>query len=265
MRVAIISDHRGWDWAGCEEVWLGVASQALELGHKVAVFLCRRNVPREKIEPLIDRGMEVHVPGRGTTIVERTRRISWKLASLIAPLSAPFQAIEGFSPDVVLYNLGDAIPNAVVLDQIKRARALRWPYVVMCNNSHLFDPPPEGSHRDAAIEIYQGARLVLSTAARAISDVEQMLAASVAESRVVRNPVTMKDTSALPMPANPVVQLAQIGRLDYIQKGQDTLLAALGTCSFRQDQWQLTVYGDGRNPITCGAWPNIMESRTASR
>jgi glycosyltransferase involved in cell wall biosynthesis len=118
----------------------------------------------------------------------------------------------------------------------------------MCNNSHLFDPPPAGSHRDAAVELYQGARLVLSQAARAITDVEQMLAVRVAERRVVRNPVTMKDTSVLPMPANPVVQIAHIGRLDYLQKGQDTLLAALGACSFREQQWQLSFYGDGGDP-----------------
>jgi glycosyltransferase involved in cell wall biosynthesis len=191
--------------------------------------------------------MELHIPGRSATLVERARRISWKLGSLVAPLSAPFQAIESFSPNVVLYNSGDAVPNSVVLDQLKRSRALRWPYVIVCNNSHLFDPPIEGSHRDAAVEFYQGARLVLSPAARAISDVEQMLAVRVAESRVVRNPVGIKDTSVIPMPANPVVQIAQIGRLDYVQKGQDTLLAALGASSFRKQPWQLSIYGDGAN------------------
>jgi glycosyltransferase involved in cell wall biosynthesis len=229
-------------------VWFAVASKALELGHKVAVFLCRRNVPEKKLKPLVDLGMELHLPGPGLALVERTRRISWKMGNTIAPWSVPFHKIEKFSPNVVLYNAGDAIPNAAVLSQIKRSNALRWPYVVICNNSHMFDPPPTGSHRDAAVELYQRARLVLSPAARAFSDVEQMLAARIAESRVVRNPVTMNDTSVLPMPANPVVQIAQIGRLDYVQKGQDTLLAALGACSFRQQPWQLSIYGDGGDP-----------------
>jgi L-malate glycosyltransferase len=111
----------------------------------------------------------------------------------------------------------------------------------------LFDPAIDGSHREAAVEFYQGARLVLSPAARAISYVEQMLAARVAESRVVRNPVGIKDTSAMPLPSNPIVQIAQIGRLDYVQKGQDTLLAALGAASFRQEPWQLSIFGDGAN------------------
>jgi glycosyltransferase involved in cell wall biosynthesis len=245
MRIAIISDHRGWEWAGCEDVWFAAASQALERGHKVAVFLCRRNVPEKKLKPLIDLGMELHLPGRSAPLVERARRISWKLGNLIAPWSAPFQAIEKFSPDVLLYNAGDAIPHSAVLDLIKRTRALRWPYVVVCNNSHLFDPPPTGSHREAAVELYQGARLVLSPAARAITDVEQMLAARVFKSRVVRNPVGIKDTSSMPMPADSVVRIAHIGRLDYLQKGQDTLLAALGACSFRQEPWELSLYGDG--------------------
>ena len=58
MRIAIISDLKGWTWAGCEELWVALAESALHAGHKVAVFLSRGAIPAHKIQPLQEMGLE---------------------------------------------------------------------------------------------------------------------------------------------------------------------------------------------------------------
>jgi glycosyltransferase involved in cell wall biosynthesis len=245
MRIAIISDLTNWSWAGCEELWAALAYRALESGHKVSVFLCRQNIPHHQIQPLIDMGLELHLPGAGAALVERTRRLSWRLGNAIAPSFPLFQALEGFSPNVVLISAGDALPSPAFLSQLKRSNALRWPYVLVCHNSHLFQRPIEGAAGDAAARYYLGARRVFFVAERTRMETQHLLAVKLPQSRIVRNPVNMKDIGVLPMPATSTFGIACLGRLAIQSKGQDTLLAALGGPNLKGRNWHLSIYGEG--------------------
>jgi len=245
MRIAIISDLTKWTWAGCEQLWFALADSALESGHKVSVFLCRRNVPHQRMQPLIDRGLELHLPAAGGALVDRTRRLSWRLGDMIAPVFPLFKALDDFSPHVVLISAGDALPSAGFLKQLKRSHALRWPYVVICHNSFLFESPIEGAARDAAVRYYRGARRVFFVAERTRMETEHLLAVKLPHSRIVRNPVNMQDISGLPMPATSAVGIACLGRLAIRSKGQDMLLAALGGPLLKERDWHLSIYGEG--------------------
>lgn len=247
MRIAIISDLTNWTWAGCEELWAALAYRALKSAHKVTVFLCRQKTAHHRMQPLLDMGLELHVPGTGAALVDRARKLSWRLGDAIAPLFPLFTALDKLSPDVVLISAGDAIPSAEFLSQLKRSNALRWPYVLVCHNSHLFEHPIDEAARAEAARYYLGARRVLFVAERTRMEVEHLLAVKLPRSEIVRNPVNMKDTSVLPMPAASTVGIACLGRLAINSKGQDMLLAALGGPSLRGCDWHLSIYGEGRD------------------
>jgi glycosyltransferase involved in cell wall biosynthesis len=156
-----------------------------------------------------------------------------------------FKELDDFSPDVVLISAGDALPSPVFLSQLKRSNALRWPYVLVCHNSHLLEPPIQGAARDAAVQYYQGARRVVFVAERTRQETEHLLAAKLPHSTILRNPVNIKDIGVLPMPATSTVGIACLGRLAINSKGQDMLLAALGGASLRGRDWRLSIYGEG--------------------
>jgi glycosyltransferase involved in cell wall biosynthesis len=128
---------------------------------------------------------------------------------------------------------------------LERSRALAWPYVLICHNSHLFGRPMEMAMRDAAVRYYQGARCVLFVAERTRMETEHLLATALARVRIVRNPVNLTLTSEVAMPAGPTVRIASVGRLAIQSKGQDILLAALGSPELRSRDWQLSFYGTG--------------------
>jgi glycosyltransferase involved in cell wall biosynthesis len=246
MRIAIISDLTKFNWAGCEELWTVLAESALAAGHEVAVFINRENIPPEKMRPLLGVGLKLHFPGYGARAVERARtRLSWKFAGIIAPLFQAFSALNKFAPDIVFISNGDAVPSPEFLGELERSRALAWPYVLICHNSHLFGRPMEMAMRDAAVRYYQGARCVLFVAERTRMETEHLLATALARVRIVRNPVNLTLTSEVAMPAGPTVRIASVGRLAIQSKGQDILLAALGSPELRSRDWQLSFYGTG--------------------
>jgi glycosyltransferase involved in cell wall biosynthesis len=246
MRRAIISDFVKFSWAGCEELWAALARKALQEDHKVAFFQIRETISPDKIQPLQELGLELILPGMGTRLVDRVRgHVSWKLGSVAAPWFPAFVGLHKFAPDVIFINGGEAIPSPEFLHDLTRSHALMFPYVLACHNSYLFREPLGGKAREIAVRYYQGARRVFFVAQRTRNDTEHLLATNLASVTVVRNPVNMTDTRPLPMPSGSTVRIASVGRLLINAKGQDILLAALGSPKFKDRDWQLSIYGDG--------------------
>jgi len=246
MRLAIVSDLTKWSWAGCEELWAALARSALLRGHKVCLFLPRNDAPQNKLRPLEEAGLRVYRPGLGARMVATVRRrVSFKLASVVASGFQLFGKLDSFAPDVVLINSGDTFPDAVFLNEIKRSGALRHPYVIICHNSFLFGRPAAKAAREAAASYYREARRVLFVASRTRLEAEHLLAAKLPQARIVRNPVNMTDLTAMEMPVTATVGLACVGRVATNSKGQDILLAALGSTEIRSLDWRLSIYGRG--------------------
>src|SRR5580704_15625520 len=128
MRIAIVSDLTKWSWAGCEELWLALAHRALERGDKVAVYLCRDKVHTGKLQPLLDRGLELHLPGLSAALAGHVRRISWKLAYGLGSLASPIRSLAGAAHDVLFFNSGDAIPSRIITREITGRGPLPYPY-----------------------------------------------------------------------------------------------------------------------------------------
>lgn len=246
MRIAIISDFTGWNWAGCEELWADLAKRALQEGHTVAFFQSRDAIAQKKIQPLQEAGLELVLPGSGARIVGWSKkRISWRLGSLATSWFALFERLPAFSPDVIFITLGNALPSSEFLHSLERSKVLAFPYVLVCHNSYLFDTPIQRDAQQAIARFYTGARRVLFVAGRTYKETEHLLATTLQHVTVVRNPVNMTDTGPVPMPGGATVRIAALGRLTIRSKGQDILLAALGSPQFIGRDWKLSIYGDG--------------------
>lgn len=246
MRIAIISDLDGWGWAGCEELWAASAKRALQDGHKVAFFQNRETITPGKIQPLREMGLELILPSLGARIVEWVRRrVSWKLGSVAAQWFPSFSGIRQFAPDVVFLNAGVAIPSSAFMEDLERSSALKFPYVLMCHSSYLFEKPIERQVQERAACCYLGAWRVLFAAERTCKETEHLLTAKLSHATIVRNPVNLSGTSPLSMPTGSTVRIASIGRLAIPTKGLDIVLAALGSPQFKDRDWQLSIYGDG--------------------
>ena len=246
MRIAIISDFTGWSWAGCEELWADLARRALQEGHEVGFVQSRESVAPQKLQPLQAMGLQLIRPGTGAMIVNGVkRRVSWKLGSLATPWFSSFTGLDQFAPDVLFLTAGAALPPPEFLSDLERSDALKFPYVVVCHNSYLFDTPIERQTQINAARYYLGARRVLFVAERTYKETEHLLAAKLAHVTIVRNPVNLSNTDFIPMPCGSAVRIASIGRLTMRSKGQDILLAALGSPQFRDREWNLSIYGEG--------------------
>ena len=246
MRIAIISDLETFPWAGCEELWAVTSKRVLELGHHVAFVQSRPSIASHKIEPLQQLGLSLIQSSLPSRMARSVRtRISWKLGSRMSAWFPAFTRVKAYAPDVMILNAGDALPSREFLRDLQRSGVLEIPYVLMCHNSHLFDKPVALDHQQQAARYYQRARSVLFVAERTRRETEHLLAASLPQASIVRNPVNMTDTAAIPMPSGSCVYVASIGRIAINSKGQDILLAALGSRYFKELDWFLSIYGAG--------------------
>ena len=247
MRIAIVSDLYPYAWAGSEELWAALAARALEEGHQVGLYLTRTEVPQGKIDPLLAKGLEFQpAKWRGARGLEWVRgRVSWKLASALAPLWSPLAHIRRFAPDVVFFSCGQAPPDGEYLKEWNRIGVTGFPYAVVSHNAHLLGVPRSEHQREVAAEFFGRASRVLFTSERVHQYAEHLMAAQIARYGIVRDPFNLTDTSAMPMPAGEPVRIACVGRLQIPGKGQDLLLAALGSPEFRAREWRLSIFGTG--------------------
>ena len=248
MRIAIISDLYECSWGGSEELWAALAKSALHNGDKVAFFQYRVVITPQKMRPLQELGLEMILPGIGDRVADGVRRrVSWKLGSLAAHRFPPFSKINKFAPDVIFITAGNAIPRSDFVWDLERSGALKFPYVLVCHGSIMFQKRVERQAQEDAALYYLGARRVLFVAEQTFRETELLLATKLEHATIVRNPVNMIDTSPLPMPGGSTIRIASVGRLVINAKGQDTLLAVLGSARFIDRDWLLSIYGAGPN------------------
>jgi L-malate glycosyltransferase len=203
-------------------------------------------VAPEKLQPLQEMGLELILPSTGARIVNAAKkRVSWKLGSLAAPWVASFSGLHKFAPDVLFLTAGSALVPSEFINDLERSGALAFPYVIVCHNSYLFDTPIDTQTQETVARYYLGAQRVLFVAERTYKETEHLLAAKLAHVTIVRNPINLSDTSAVPMPGGSTVRIASLGRLTMRSKGQDVLLAALGSPQLRDRDWSLSIYGEG--------------------
>lgn len=247
MKIGIISVIQE-PWGGSEELWASMASIALQQGHEV--LYCTLPFPEQaaKVKVLQQQGLKL-VPRQGYVPKQEA---SWKRQLKKAGLLLhnkwrnPFQAFINAKPDVVIYNgtTFSAIEHPEIFEYWQSTNATK---IIL---SHFLPEHNAVLHphmRNRLAQFFQQATHCFFVSERSKQNTLKALAVALHNSGIIRNPVNMPDTSALPFPPfqKGVVQLAMVGNLLVMHKGQDTILQTLAQPAWKQLPWQLNIYGKG--------------------
>lgn len=231
----------GFAWGGSEELWAAAARAALASGHEV--LACVRRWPNQAaaLQDLASRGVHLaHAP----------RRREKGLQRLVSTVRNPWiRPLERFAPDVLCFSQGSAYEMA---SDKGLNRLLQWasrgsvPYGIVCQlNSDVLDL--DGAKQELVREFFAHAAFVAFVAERNRIAAERHLCMRLPRSCVLRNPVNMASTEALPWPTNDSdhLRLACVARYHVRYKAQDVLLEALGHPVWKRREWTLTLHGAG--------------------
>lgn len=238
-KIAIISTMAGSPWGGSEELWAATADIALENGHSVALSTYQWT----EIAPQI-----VQLQQKGAKVLFQPLPKPGIVGRIISKFNISFDELFRFQPDVLIINQGGTYDPLTMrlgnLFDLLYSRSI--PYIVICHcNEDSYTPSP--AIRAQAIRLFENAASVLFVAERNLKTAERQLARKLPNSQIVRNPVNLTTIDAIPSPPLKTVNFANVARLEVDFKGQDTLFEALSTAPWQTRNWQLNLYGKGRD------------------
>lgn len=247
MKLAVISVIRS-PWGGSEELWAALAEAALNDGHQLflSAFDCGTVHPR--MQQLTGKGLTVtyrkKVLTPGMPLLQRLWIRGYYF--LQHRLQGVFHKVLRHRPDIVIYNgtCYSIAEDRQLLKELQRGHA-RF-FIIAHYNPDNYRPLNDA---DAATirNAYTQAEKVFFVSQRNLETARRQLISNISNAVLVRNPVNMKDISPLPYPpaAEKTAQLAMVGNLVTIHKGQDLALAVLGREEWKHRSWHLNIYGDG--------------------
>jgi len=237
MKIAVISTTTGAPWGGSEELWSEMVEVALDQGNEVVAAIYQWSCTVPKV---------VTLQAKGAQILSRPLPKRGKLGKLLTSLESSFNRVFQLKPDVILINQGGTydplLMNLGNLFDLLYSSSI--PYCILCQRNED-SYVPEQALRDKAVQFFERAAQVLFVAEQNLKTAERQLARLLPNAQVVRNPVNLPDPNAVHWCTNPVVQFANVARLEVGFKGQDILLETLSATVWRDRPWQLNLYGGG--------------------
>lgn len=226
----------GFPWGGSEELWFSLAGEALMQGHKVTVSVKKWPSVDLKIQDLQRRGSDV-------TWWEYPR--GGRRARYWQKVKPPFRAFFQSQPELIFVSQSSTYDCAYRPDLTEPLYAAAVPYFVICQlNDDTF--ALEEAARRRAVEFFERAATVMFVSEHNLRLAERQLACTLPHARVVKNPVNLSAMTPVPWPAvNGRVQMANVGRLEVVHKGQEVLLECLSAETWRERNWNLSFCGDG--------------------
>lgn len=228
----------GSSWGGSEELWSKTALLALAEGHTVETLTYGWSSTPPGIVKLREAGVDTKFYyGNRPTLLDR---VAVKLG-----LQQHSEKLPTMSADVYIISNGsiwDFIHRRQVTDTII---GLGKPYILLNHNAFDWGNMVEDNQRAYAIRVLQKAVKVLFVSERNRQGAERQLAHSIPNSQIVSNPVGIREASIKPFPASNSLLLASVGSIDCHIKGQDLLLEALSSDTWKRRDFRLRIYGKG--------------------
>lgn len=234
-RIAFISHlglgHTGW--GGSEELWYQTALRLAKAGFQVGVN-CHRYRPRGVVQKLVEAGCQV------TTRSDRP--LLEKVFSKLSRRDSLGQWLQKFAPHLAVISQGSNLDG---VGWMETCLNLGVPYAVISQaasdhywlSDELIEP---------SVRAYQGAKRCFFVSHHNLALTQKQLALDLPQARVVRNPYKV---SYQAKPAwcdrTDKWQLACVGRLEPMSKGQDLLFEVLRLDKWRQRPLEVTLFGDG--------------------
>lgn len=235
MKIGVISTLNALPWGGSEELWASMVEEALKERLEVAVSVCHEASIPSKFSGLHQNGVPVF----------RRRPFRWRrVENVISKITSPFREIFRWHPDVVCISECGSCDSIYFRNLLELLKNAAIPYVVVCQFSH-----DDAGRRDRKLvkNLFDRAFRVGFVSRKNLESVERQLAHTLTNGIVVQNPVNLADLSEVPYLSSGPLTMANVARLRAGYKGQDILLEALAAPRWRDRDWRLRLYGDGRD------------------
>lgn len=236
MNIAIISNVRGYSWAGSEELWLATALRALSEKHGVTACLHKDLCKSSCLS-----SFRAH----------RGKIVSWRVSSFprlepVRELLHPnFADARLNRPDVLLVSLG-SLPAALYVPGLcSYLENTAIPYVLLCQfNSEILPISPTERLRICSLIEKSTAQVFVSR--HNLSLARRQFNLSLPRARVVLNPCRELMDSPLPFPqAHDPVVMSCVARFEILWKAQDLLIEILSSKIWLDRSWILQFFGVG--------------------
>lgn len=246
MRIAVVSMIRE-AWGGSEELWADMAKKAVKQGHSVYHSTLVADPAHPKIHELLGIGVK-QIPRRG--LVRSSHIMPVRALLKIRNYSLnffqnPFYSLLKKQPDVVLYvGTTYSIENDFSLVKALKKRGIKL--FINCQLNFEENNLPGMIDRKKILKAFSYADKVLFVSVRNRKTAEKHLKEPLANAIIVRNPVNIKSKEIIGYPDDSnSLNLAMVGNLLIVHKGQDLVLEVLKKAQWLNRNWHLNIYGTG--------------------
>ena len=223
----------GWQWGGSEELWSQAATRLRREGHDVQASVAHWPIRSEKINALVQQGIEIEARGGQPRNIWRKLNPNFRRG---------FDRLKNFRPDLAVISQGY---NAGGFDWARNCIDAGIPYVliIQCNYENWWIPD-ESLHD--AVTSYTNARKVYCVSRGNLNLLRFQLGEQLPNAEVVWNPYSVSPERAPLWPAQgDTWHLACVARLEPTAKGQDLLLRVMSRQEWRERPVHLNFYGTG--------------------
>jgi glycosyltransferase involved in cell wall biosynthesis len=244
MKIAVISMIRD-PWGGSEELWYEMAKEALQQGHSVSHLSYALTDVHPKIKELISLGMQEYkrpsfYSSSANSLVKLLEKVIFYFKKRA---NRSIHNIFANKPDVVLY-------NGTCYSIVQEKRILKYLQKSKCRFfilGHFIDENNPPTHQEKIIinRAYIRCETIFFVSERTKKVAEQQLSRKIDHAYIIRNPVNLTDRSLIPFSSDEKVQMAMVGNLVMIHKGQDIVLHILAKEKNETQNWHLNIYGNG--------------------
>ncbi|MGI4885367.1 MAG: glycosyltransferase [Janthinobacterium lividum] len=239
MKIVFVSLMRIIPWGGSEELWFKTAKLAVENGHIVYSLTQKWDKTPDRIIGLNKIGVSAGFFSKPTySILERVAikvKLKEQVQEIISFIDADFYIISNGTTF-------DFTRNTYIMKKIMQTGR---PYALISQHNFENGHVVEGASRNFAIDVFQKSVTNFFVSARNLECAERQLAYKIKNPVVISNPINIVDVSIKDFPYSKKLLMACVARLDCNIKGQDILLQALSSETWKSRNFSLKLYGAG--------------------
>jgi glycosyltransferase involved in cell wall biosynthesis len=243
--VFFISLMAGTPWGGSEEIWYKTALLAQRRGWKVGCAVYHWEEKEKKMQPLRDAGADIfYFPNKGREKRNLIERIQNKVSKQRIKKVIPTLPINKY--DLVVVNMG-AFENTTPAWRDFYKSLDR--YMVLYHNYKEHEVL-SGVKKDAVQNWANNSLLNLFDARRIMDVLDKNSEIKIPNGDVLLNPLSFPVPST-PSPFPPLqngnYRFIMLAALELWRKAQDNLVKALSSEKWKERNWTLHLYGDGKD------------------
>jgi glycosyltransferase involved in cell wall biosynthesis len=246
MKIGFVSFIKD-PWGGSEALWAAAAHEALAQGHEVVITALKVAQPSAPLKELEAKGAQVLLRrGFINPVWNRRTRILNKLRiAILNILSNPFSPLVRARPDVVVFT-GACYAMTLNRPLFSLLQSKGIPLILNNQVNIEYTRPIDWEQAAYLAQVYDYTSLATFVSHRNLEVTERHLARRIRKALVLRNPVNLPATKALPMPpADPMVRMAIVANLLVNHKGHDLLLEILSAKKWKERPVELHIFGSG--------------------